>query len=769
MYKNVKLPPGKYDYRISKPGFGTIYDTVEVTDKGVSINKIIPKNGHVLKIVPTPSDSIVKVEINGHLVEGSVFTLSPGIYNYQVSKIGLSTIQGMVAIVDRDVTKNVSLGGIKYRLALLCNYTDAIIEVEINGGYVKGNIHRLISGSYKYRVNKAGYPEVTGTAIIIDKDVVVPITFAEDCKTLTFNVTPLDATVEVQVNGNWVGGKVHNLPPGKYNYVISKAGYKDIVSTVEIVNTDVVVDKILDKGKFTLNIVTTPIDAIAKVEINGIFVEGKEFELDPGEYKYQVSKTGFDTVSGTVSIVNDNVNQNVSLDGSKYILSLVCEHIDALIEVEINGAYIIGSSHTVVPGSYKYRVSKPGYSNVTGVANVVDVNVDIPITLVITSKTLTFNVTPIDSTVEVQIGLDWVAGKTHTLAPGRYNYVISKVGYKDVVATVDIADIDVTVTVTLVKGINIPFSLVESPIFSSTNDLLLINSTGGLLAYTKDQVPESTNIDNGGNTNEYNTLTAFKNLGPFTCAVSTINEIYAIRKINSEVISIKKDGTDPIIYHTPGTKYKYLRAGNSHCAFVTSEGMVHIDSRLFLVAVINITEPIRDIAFGQSSEYAIIDANGVFKHYIIDSANVANMKLNFTDSSSNYVKVKAMANVYSTLDINNTLTEWKHNGNAAIVKTGTLTNVVSFSCGYDTLAIKSNGECYTTENGSFARAKYYEDSLNPAVIINHCPDFFTGTGLSQIVISYNGSLLDNTYAGIIIGNAKPDKFNYWNPLDIVPV
>lgn len=244
--KRIKLPPGNYKYRITKPGYGTMVDEVEVIDRDIDINKLMTQDGYVLTIVPSPLDATVKIEINGYMVDGAEFTLSPGIYNYSVSKTGMSTSTGSVAIVDRNVIKNVTLEGVKYRLMILCEHDDATIEVEIDNVYVSGSIHRLVPGVYNYRVNKEGYDEVVGRATIVDKDIVVPVTFAGDKYKLTINTTPSDTKVEVQIGRDWVMGKVHDLTPGKYTYVISKKGFFDYIGTVFIDDKDVTISKTLE-------------------------------------------------------------------------------------------------------------------------------------------------------------------------------------------------------------------------------------------------------------------------------------------------------------------------------------------------------------------------------------------------------------------------------------------------------------------------------------------------------------------------------------------
>ncbi len=112
----------------------------------------------------------------------------------------------------------------------------------------------------------------------------------------------------------------------------------------------------------------------------------------PDEYTYTVSKTGYDTVSDSVDIVDDDVIEEVTLYSTRYDVTFVVRDEDA---VPLEGATVdladVDTKETdaegeavfadALPDAYDYTVSKRGYVPVSDAVQITDDDVTEDVTL----------------------------------------------------------------------------------------------------------------------------------------------------------------------------------------------------------------------------------------------------------------------------------------------------------------------------------------------------------------------------------------------------
>ena len=217
--------------------------------------------------------------------------------------------------------------------------------------------------------------------------------------------------------------------------------------------------------KLTFSVTPTGSEVTLKEnDANGDPVTGSNnvfSNLLPGNYYYSVSATGYTTKTGTVEITDKDVTQKVDLTLITYTLTFNVTPTGSKVELkenDANGDPVTGSDNVfsnLAPGNYYYSVSATGYTTKTGTVEITDKDVTQKVDLTLITYTLTFNVTPTGSKVELKendANGDPVTGSDNVfsnLAPGNYYYSASKTGYVNKTGTVNISNADKTENITL--------------------------------------------------------------------------------------------------------------------------------------------------------------------------------------------------------------------------------------------------------------------------------------------------------------------------------
>ena len=260
----------------------------------------------------------------------------------------------------------------------------------------------LMPGIYDYTVAAPGYIPAEGTVEITDDNVDVEITLSLLTYQLTFVVTDEDgAAVEdavIYLDGEeYPAGEyvIDGLLPGTYDYAVSAEGYETVVGTVEVVDEDVQEMVVLTWLRYALTFAVIDEDGAA-VEDAVISLDGQEYPageyliegLLPGTYDYAVAAEGYETVMGSVEVVDEDVEESVVLTWLRYTLTFVVTDEQG---VEVENAVIVLDGHTyeqgvyvfedMLPGIYDYTVDAEGYHSVAGTAEIVDEDVDVLIEL----------------------------------------------------------------------------------------------------------------------------------------------------------------------------------------------------------------------------------------------------------------------------------------------------------------------------------------------------------------------------------------------------
>jgi len=178
---------------------------------------------------------------------------------------------------------------------------------------------------------------------------------------VTILSTPSDA--EKILDGKSLGtGETFIIIPGKHELRLRKAGYKELVRTIEVSERQTLFRdlNLQEVVPVMVTIQSTPREA--DIYINNVN-EGKTnkqiFKL-PGEYSLRLSKDKYETVEQTIHVTESGQNTwSFTLQKTTAILSLSVTPSDA--NVYINGTLEQERSIELAPGQYRIEVKKDGW------------------------------------------------------------------------------------------------------------------------------------------------------------------------------------------------------------------------------------------------------------------------------------------------------------------------------------------------------------------------------------------------------------------------
>jgi photosystem II stability/assembly factor-like uncharacterized protein len=363
---------------------------------------------------------------------------------------------------------------------------DAVITFD-NESYPEGVYQfDVLPGTYDYTIIRDGYHDVTGDVIVTDDDVTITINMELITYELLFVVEDEDgapiADAIVTLDGQTfdAGEYQFDLTPGTYDYTVSKAGYHPEAGQVVIADEDQTEIVILNLITYELTFVVEDENGVAIpdaiVTIDGETYDAGvyQFNLIPGTYEYTVAKEGYHTASGQVIITDDDVSQTVTLVLITYQLTFMVEDENGDPVPDANVS-LDGETHSagtyqfeLVPGTYNYSVSKPGYHPVSGQVTITDDDVTVNITLSLITYLITFQVEDPDGNAiaDAVITLDdevFDAGVYQfEVLPGTYDYHVYREGYTEASGEIVVTDDDVVVNVTIQSTVNVPVMELQS-------------------------------------------------------------------------------------------------------------------------------------------------------------------------------------------------------------------------------------------------------------------------------------------------------------------
>ncbi|MGB5818800.1 MAG: T9SS type A sorting domain-containing protein [Saonia sp.] len=235
--------------------------------------------------------------------------------------------------------------------------------------------------------------------------------------TVTFVVTDSKganiANASIDFNGrNYVANNngvlfVNNVIPGTYRYTVTAQGFNEVSGTTSRITADTTLRITLNPVYSVLFRITdgvNPIEA-ATVTFNGIIQQtGTNGTLtmntvSAGTYSYTITAQGFEDVNGTITLIDTDVTENLSMtailtpvyqvsfyinNGTNIIANATIDFDGKNYGTNANGVAIINN---LAVGSYNYTISAQGFEDVNGTITIT--NVDIIKSVTITNRTHT--------------------------------------------------------------------------------------------------------------------------------------------------------------------------------------------------------------------------------------------------------------------------------------------------------------------------------------------------------------------------------------------
>jgi hypothetical protein len=351
------VPVADAAYSISKEGFFATSGILTVVDTAVVTNVTLLLEAYDVKFMVRGVDSVpialADVIVNNDTVLtdsagiATILSVVPGKTAYSISKAGYFTATDSVSVVDSAVDVSVMLEKEAYdvKFAVVDANSNAIADAQVVfmsdtvmtdalGLALFAKIAPVIDTAYS--VSKAGYIDATGSIAVVDTAVDVNValelvTFAVSFTVVDADANPIaDATIALQgatatTDASGVA-EIAIAPVTDAAYTVSKDGFIEASGTVTVVDAAVAVDVTMEAIPATYTVTFTVIDAEsnaiadAEVAFNGTVVttnanglaEVAEVAL-VADAEYKVSKDGFEASSGTVSVIDADVDERVQL------------------------------------------------------------------------------------------------------------------------------------------------------------------------------------------------------------------------------------------------------------------------------------------------------------------------------------------------------------------------------------------------------------------------------------------------------------------------
>lgn len=444
------VKPGEYTYTVSKFGYETATDTINVAtadvNKTVTLTELAKQTVtfHITKpdgVTASPTVTVMSGKDAVYTGSGTNCALPAGDYTYKATLKDCDDLSGSFTVAAAAVTVNLPFEK-KLTFADIFQGVEGITASNgtkgfkpiksATGNYLESNKSYygttsltltatkpcVISFEYFAQGHEDNWDEDDSAFFTVKKGTTTLLTVYEENGWKTFSTalnTGETLTLSFNENGNSYYVRLKN-------FAVSPA--------------------------YTITLTTTP--TADKVELkdesgNKLTGSGGKYAVAPGTYTYTVSKKDYETATGEITVTDADVTQPVKLT-AKPVITLTATPADATVKLEKGslpaspkttdketGVY----TYVVEKGAeYTYTVSKFGYKTETGS---ITVNADVNKTVTLSelaSCTLTFAVTtaenakvtvthPVGGTIapEADGGYKLYLGETYAYTVTKENYV----------------------------------------------------------------------------------------------------------------------------------------------------------------------------------------------------------------------------------------------------------------------------------------------------------------------------------------------------------
>lgn len=342
----------------------------------------------------------------------AIIQLANGQYEYIVSASGYIPVEGMFVVLNGSVSIDVQM--------VLAPYTVTFHVTDEKGGVVPyanvmmdnrtttTNLQGVASlsarnGNYPYTIEKLGYDEYSGSVVVDgrDKEVYPELEF----KVWTITVIVKDKenqlipNVIVKVNNgeyltNQHGEAEIPLVNGEYPVTIEKTGYDTLQGEIKVNNQNADVTFEMDFFLYNVEFNISQVNQGNPAEGATIKIEGQPgvlnvngsgqatIKLKSGNYSYTVQKKGYDDLTGSFNVEEQDTFIQRTLVLKHYNVVITVLDSDNSSPAQGAAVNINGSSYptnergqavvSLQNGTYPYTVTKSGYYDGSSSVTVLD-------------------------------------------------------------------------------------------------------------------------------------------------------------------------------------------------------------------------------------------------------------------------------------------------------------------------------------------------------------------------------------------------------------
>jgi protocatechuate 3,4-dioxygenase beta subunit len=509
------VPEEEIPYTVDADGFNQTQGTLSIVDQDVTEQVALTLTTYNATFAVTDGQDPVEgatVDLSGYGqattdVNGEVtFTqvVPEEDIPYTVDANGFNQTQGTLSIVDQDVTEQVTLTLITYNATFAVTDGQDPVEgatVDLSGyGQATTDVNGEVTFTQivpeediPYTVDADGYVQYQAEVSVINQDVSISIDLSLTTYSVTFAITNGNEPIEgatVSMDGAGQGSSDENgevifsqvVPAEDISYTVIAEGYDQIQGEVSVIDQNITEQVTLNtttyQVSFAVNNGTNPLQG-ATINLEGY---GQATTDAAGEatfanvapqsnINYSVEASGYNTAQGEVSVIDQNITEQVTLNATTYQVSFAVDNgtnplQGATINLEGYGQATTDAAGeatfaNVAPeNNIAYSVEASGYNTSQGEVSVIDQNITEQVTLNTTTYQVSFAVNegtdPLQgATISLegygQATTDAAGEATFTnVAPqSNINYSVEASGYNTAQGEVSVIDQNITEQVTL--------------------------------------------------------------------------------------------------------------------------------------------------------------------------------------------------------------------------------------------------------------------------------------------------------------------------------
>ena len=317
--KVFQLSPGKHTISLSKTGYKTITEEIEVSNSQTLFNYRLEKVSLVpVTITSTPKDAKIFLNNTDKGQTDNQFFEMPGTYDLKLTKSGYLNIEKKITItIGGSNTFNYELVKNSGTITFTTTPTDA--EIRVNTQLYNTKNIELAPGEYQIEVTRDGYLPHSETLILkLGDNLKRTVNLVKNSSQIVFNITPSDVDVFINKK-NYKRLTKFDFAPGTYHVEVIKDGFYSYEEVITV-SLNVPVNKTINLTPKVglLQFTIKPITAIVKLYKNDKAVEewnGIKLldNLHVGEYKLEAKADGYKTYSKSIHIKENQVYQENAL------------------------------------------------------------------------------------------------------------------------------------------------------------------------------------------------------------------------------------------------------------------------------------------------------------------------------------------------------------------------------------------------------------------------------------------------------------------------